>query len=397
MRKLTKNVTKICCLIIGVLINVLIRLCRPIIHIRFGYIMSSRIGEIAPFIESYLNEKDVDKKSSYFDIFCVEEILSNKVLIEMYSKWIRISKFSMICRMTLRVNRLFYDSQQYEIHNSFQSNPIIFSKAKQHLYFNSEQEVLGKSLLQKLGLPRDCKYVCFFARDEAFLNEILPDNDWTYHDYRNADIKNYLPAIEELIEMGYYAIRVGSIVKNGLGINNKHIIDYSLSEFRSEFMDLYLLANCDFYIGDTSGLIFIPQLFNKPCIALNLVGCGDARGFMQSKDLILFKKMWSVKGEKYISLNENNAISNNYSRSEYYEHNDIKLFENTPDEIKDIVLEMESRIKGDMKYSAEDDELQEVFKSQLLAGTDMDFWGRLGKDALRQNKDWFLEMHSDSL
>ena len=75
----------------------------------------------------------------------------------------------------------------------------------------------------------------------------------------------------------------------------------------------------------------------------------------------------------------------------------IKLFENTPDEIKSVVLEMVLRIRGDMNYSAEDDELQEIFKSQLLAGTDMDFWGRLGKDYLRQNKDWFLEMHSDSL
>ena len=57
----------LCCLIIAFLICIFIRLFRPIIHIRFGKITSSRIGEIVLFIESYFNEKVVDKKIENLD------------------------------------------------------------------------------------------------------------------------------------------------------------------------------------------------------------------------------------------------------------------------------------------------------------------------------------------
>jgi putative glycosyltransferase (TIGR04372 family) len=155
-------------------------------------------------------------------------------------------------------------------------------------------------------------------------------------------------------------------------------------------MDLYLLAHCEFFIGDTSGIKIIPQIFKKPCVVLNLVGCGDAVGFTQTKDIMLFKKIWSLEEKRYLNLGEINNIGDNYSRTDYYLNNELELLQNTPEEIKAVVLEMASKIRGDCDFNKEDEKLQERFKVQLLDGYNTDHVGRLGCDFLKQNKDWFL-------
>ncbi len=137
----------------------------------------------------------------------------------MYSKFVYISPFTKILGIPLKVNRFFPDSYQYEIRRDLLKNLPLFSHIKPHLLFDEKQERLGNSLLKEIGLPENSKYV-FFSRDKSYLNEIQHDRDWSYHDYRNADIQNYLPAIEALVKQGYYAVRVGSIVENSLETNS---------------------------------------------------------------------------------------------------------------------------------------------------------------------------------
>ncbi len=48
------------------------------------------------------------------------------------------------------------------------------------------------------------------------------DTEWSYHDYRNSNIKNYFFAAENLARRGYYVLRMGS--------SNKEIIDKGISK-----------------------------------------------------------------------------------------------------------------------------------------------------------------------
>ena len=64
----------------------------------------------------------------------------------------------------------------------------------------------------------------------------------------------------------------------------------------------------------------------------------------------------------------------------------IKIVDNTPEEINDIVLEMLGQLENTLIYSPEDEQLQErlrqfkpVFSSQF--GTNL---GRVGRDFLRK-------------
>jgi hypothetical protein len=79
-----------------------------------------------------------------------------------------------------------------------------------------------------------------------------------------------------------------------------------------------------------------------------------------------------------------------------YEQAGIELVENTPQEIADVVLEMESRQSGRWQSSEEDEELQRRFwqlfprrstapPHQRLHG---EIRGRIGANFLRQHRDW---------
>ena len=49
---------------------------------------------------------------------------------------------------------------------------------------------------------------------------------------------------------------------------NKMVIDYSNSKFRSDFMDIYLGAHCEFCITTATGIDTIPLIFKKPIAAI---------------------------------------------------------------------------------------------------------------------------------
>ena len=74
--------------------------------------------------------------------------------------------------------------------------------------------------------------------------------------------------------------------------------------------------------------------------------------------------------------------------TEKYENMGIELIENTPEEILDVVDEMDQRLKGTWQMAEEDEELQmrfwSYFKSSDLHGV---ICSRIGAKFLRQNKE----------
>ena len=69
--------------------------------------------------------------------------------------------------------------------------------------------------------------------------------------------------------------------------NNKKIIDYANSNLRSEFMDIFLGAKCNFCISTGHGFDMLPYVFNKP-IGIMSVPVGDLRS--HSKRFLLLTK-----------------------------------------------------------------------------------------------------------
>jgi len=140
-----------------------------------------------------------------------------------------------------------------------------------------------------MGLAENEQFICFHNRDSSFLNMADPKRNWTYHDYRDSSINNYLAAAEYLTKNGYYAIRLGHTTEDKIIITNKKIIDYANSSYRSDFTDIFLLSKSYFSIFSETGLNAVDWVFRKPCLFVNWVLLKSA--FFWQKDLFIQKKI----------------------------------------------------------------------------------------------------------
>ena len=54
-----------------------------------------------------------------------------------------------------------------------------------------------------------------------------------------------------------------------------NVIDYANSQYRSDFMDIYLTSKCEFFISSGGGLDGVAVIFDKPILYINYVPIGE--------------------------------------------------------------------------------------------------------------------------
>jgi putative glycosyltransferase (TIGR04372 family) len=291
-----------------------------------------------------------------------------------------------------RVNKWLPGYEAHEIKRHYILNIHgILAKTSTHLSFTPQEDSLGREAITKLGVPEDADFVCFLARDQVYLNTWLSKDlsnpgDCEYL-YRNSSIHNYLLAMEELTKLGYYVFRMGAIVEEPLKTNNQMIIDYAI-KYRSEFLDIYLSAKCSFFVIDTAGLGFVPVIFRRPIAFTNIIPL--EHGSTWHKDsLWLPKKLWHKNERRFLSFYEILELgAAKMNKTSEYQKAGLEIVENTSDEIADLVMEMDMRLKGTWYPSEEDEDLQQRFntliKQSPLHG---EILARIGAKFLHQNRD----------
>jgi len=393
----------------SILVVIVIRLIKPWLLVRWYGLTSSRIGHLARDSELYscrLDAKINQPSQKFIDIFFFNnKYVANRQLEKMLRRSLTILPAFLLIPLhnTNRFFNLFIKGgNEHEIDiNSDEERDIhnIAHKFKPHISFNEEEELRGKKILDEFGIPEDAKFVCLIVRDSAYLDRYKNQTlrDFSYHNYRDGDINKYLLAAEELANRGYYVLRMGVKVHKPLKSSNLKIIDYANSKMRSDFMDIYLGANCTFCISTSCGFDAIPYVFKKPIAFIYM-----PIGYMEvenEKNLLLTKHHLNKINKSTLTLSE--IFSSNVAFSLYseeYKNNDIELQENTPEEIKNLVIEMEDRISGKWKESQEDLTLQNkfwsIFEKNIKKSNLQDSIFNLEKKAkfsanfLRDNKDW---------
>jgi putative glycosyltransferase (TIGR04372 family) len=194
-----------------------------------------------------------------------------------------------------------------------------------------------------LGTP----FECFIVRDKEYLNNHISTNDWSYHNYRDCSIENFVLAAEALVARGYFVIRMGAVVGKAFSTDNPKIIDYAFNGMRTDFMDIYLGAKCSFCVTTGTGWDAVPLwLFRKPAVYTNFVPIGNLPTF-SSNFIFISKKYVDITTNLELSLSQifSRGVGFFYFSIEYQDQK-IRLVENTPEELCDVVLEMEDRISG---------------------------------------------------
>ena len=358
--------------ILGFLFSILIRLLSPLVLVRVNRLISQRLGHYIAETELYLSEREFDSnKKKYFDIFFYYGPICNYYLHKIIKKKVLVLPRILLEPIYLinKTLNLIYKKIGLSINESKYIIPRpecqdrdvngLFLKSKQKINFFDSDIKKGLETLRKLGVKSN-KYVCLAVRDSNYLDTVFPKGNWKYLDFRNGDIKNYVMAAEELTKRGYYVLRMGKFNKKQLEPNNPMIIDYSFSKFQSDFMDIYLGGTCSFCISSGFGFDGIPFVFRRP-IAYVYAPLGYLNSFVNNS-LAIFKKYYSLKEKKFLNIKEiySQQLAFNFS-SHSLNQNKIVLVENSPEEIKDLAVEMDHIVNDKLLEGESEKILQQKF------------------------------------
>lgn len=387
--------------VLGIFVLPILYLVRPYYLVRFRNLPSNRIGHFAANTELYCCERDLKigtPLQPYLDIFFFNDI-SNNHLAKMWKKKLIVLP-SFILAPFFYLNNFFCNFfNSCKLHKiqmeNWRDKNLLFEKTKPHLSFSSREKSYGQESLKKFGLKENSKFVCLIVRDSAYLAN-YQDRDWSYHDFRNCNIDNFILACEALTSRGYYVFRMGNKVLKKIKNSNPKIIDYANSSKKSEFLDIYLGANCEFCLTTATGFDCIPYIFRKPLASIN-VPLSDL--FTYGKNNIhITRHHFSLKEKKRLSMTEIFEQEVDCSIGGHiYKSKEIILEEPTPEEVRDLAIEMVERLEGSWRENIEDIELQKKFskKFKLLVDKKKNtsllhgkIVSRFGANFLRKNKNF---------
>ena len=356
--------------IIAIAPCIIIRLISPWIVIRIERLPAGNFGEFILRPAMYYCKKklkiDVLKKKNIDFVYIHHnERVFNKQLAKMWKRKLNFLS-SFLLDPISRVNKFIPGWRNHTIKSLSVGNRDVdnFFEKCQILNFTKEEEIYGKKMLNKFGLKDEDKFVCLAVRDGAYEKKKISNRyrDWSYHDFRNTDIDNFILAAEELTKRGYYVFRMGVTVKKPFNSKNPKIIDYANSNLRNDFMDIYLGAKCSFCISTGFGFQYVPYLFRKPVVQLS-IPFGDLLTHNE-KFLIMTKHHILKKEKRKLSLSEifSHGVAFTYEAS-IFEKKGIDLLDYTTEEIRDFAIEMYEIVESKKRINPEDKKLQESFQN----------------------------------
>ncbi len=371
-------------LLLGALGWVLLRLSGT----RAGLLRYDRIGHLAGNTERLLRRRAAGKDSGKLVLFSGPP--ANHQLLSMIARrltvlrskpalWVYTHGLLPFLRGTPLHETLPYQSNEYGD----------FAAARPQLVFTEDEESRGQRLLRSLGVSPGAPFICFHARDRAYLDAALTHRsreEWSYQDHRDCAIESYLPAAEALAAKGIYALRMGSAVAKPVSPRDGKVIDYAV-KCRSDFGDVYLPARCRFFLGNEAGLYNVAAVFGTPVALANLTPLGYAP--LNPKDLFIFKLVREAKSGRLVPFREQIRLGADlWLHADKFRNAGLELVDNTAEEILALALEMEARLDGTWAPESNDEDLQDRFravfpKSHRIEG----YPSRIGSDYLRRHKE----------
>ena len=339
---------------------IFIRLIRPFYKIRLRVFMSERIGHFTGDAGISLCNKLGGQK--YKDICWFVTPSCNTQLEKMVR---RVFFVRWWVRYLILANNFFPSFKLVPSTNKWmQARDIrgLYFKTKDikeaYLPFSHKEEIEAKQFLNSFGIRDSDKFICLIIRDSDYLNAYYPNQDWSYHDFRDTSIHSYKEAIETLANLGYWVFRMGKMVKEPLNISHPRIIDYATLDDKSDLLDIWLPAKAYFSISTSTGLDAVPQAYRRPVVYVNAMTNADFRShdhcIWAPKNLV-----WESKEGSLLTLKE--TLIHNLHHSEKYKEKGIKVIDLSSKQIREIIIEMEMRLSGNWNKTKEEEVNQRKF------------------------------------
>lgn len=339
-------------------------ICLHLIGYRRLIVQVGHIGHLASEIDALLKENRLGKIDiSRMFIACNIKRVANKHLLTYWDDYIPVYTQPLLVFFACIASRHFFlrsdlsdyisthfgQQKIYKVNHDWGNRPPLLSLRK-------EDKEWGEAMLETLGIPKNSWYVCLHMREGGY----LPHHEM-YQSHRNVDIQNCNLAIKEIISKGGYVVRMGDVTMTPYE-PLEGFIDYALHPLKSERLDLVLCAKAKFFLGCTSGLVFLSRVFGVPVAQTNMIPV-EALG-LSSHDISIPKLLRCKKEGRLLTFNEilGSSIGKYYYSHEYVK-NEIEVIENSPEDILDITKEMLERL--DSAYV--ENEVFQYFSNKFLS------------------------------
>lgn len=356
-----------------------------ILKIYVPHFFVERIGHLVSDPDSFLKEYYLQNQQFPFCILLASSnFTANKKVAEYWSKYFLVIQSPIICRILapLCFHPLLKSNEKYAATiGSTSSIYAINSKwgdKEPLLKINNEDLKIGKSTLIELGLNEGDWFVCFHAREGGY-----SPSDEHLHSFRNMSLEDYLQAIKFIISKGGKCIRMGdSSMRPAPKLDG--LIDYALSPFKSEAMDIFLCSECLFFCGSNSGLYELVNAFGRPSAIPNMAPMSMVPKspydlsipmlytYADSGELIDFKSIMQTS-------------KSNFRTSKEFQDAGIALQKNKPSEILELAKEQYLRTKNIYTSKDTNQVLQKKYKSLFKDGHySFGYTSKIGEDFLQR-------------
>ena len=333
--------------------------------IKIGEIETRSIGHYSKSIDLFLSEKKFFKKNInkkfILEIWFPNKFVANKFLLKKWKEILFILPYNKLLNY-LFVNLFFFlkkkksrrnflvDYRDWREVTDWQIRDIykIYMKSEQNLFFSEKEIELGENALKRMipNYSENIKLICIHCRDSFYhsykdINNLKKDKNWK-DKFRNVSINNFIKSISLANSQNYTVIRVGNIQENKIELDPKkfNFVDYCFSEYRSDFIDLYIAYKASLYLGSDSGVVMLPGLFRKKMMMHNVISVMILGSFDDSTcSLVNFKKIYSKKLGRLLTFSENyNLNIVKFNDKDFY-LNELEVIESSEEEIENFIQE----------------------------------------------------------
>ena len=282
----------------------------------------------------YKKEKNIFSLSSkveYANQYLIEKMQENYHFDNRYEKVFEMMKaFS---NLTFGFYKYKKFTEQMRMEKNVNFGKVDFSK-KLFSFTDSENKI-GMDYLLKNKITNK-KFVCLLVRNAEYKRSLkLSKNqlasEENKHNYMNIDPKIFIPSVQLLIDNEFHIIRMGKGFKEAFPFKHNNFIDYAISNDRSDFLDVWLSANCNFFASTSNGIGALPSVFNKPCLFTSMFPLGRANSWMP-KSMYLFRN--AKKNGQYLTIKDLIKLDSLFRiESGHYDRNNINILEDDPDDL----------------------------------------------------------------
>ena len=257
------------------LVLLVLKLIQPIVRFQLCVVGFHRYGHLALEPEIFLAEQEIMKAidashgrvNSIWSLGPVAK-QSNRFLAKKWKDELLVLP-SWFVGSLQRVGLVFPFLKLEEPKLSITGSLNGLDKTDSHVSLSAEEMEEGRKRLIEIGINPDEPYVCLIVRDGGHYKS-KGDIESAGYELLNFDINDFAGVAGVLIENGFQVVRMGSGSERPFDSRPDGVVDYALSNNRSEFLDVYLAATCEFAVSTQTGPDAVCMLFRRPVLYVDV-------------------------------------------------------------------------------------------------------------------------------